>query len=76
MPDAAPLPLPQGGYDLIRRNVTRLCDEYITDQCMQLKGGDLCMYEALQRQAANSSQAVGKLSTILLAVLLPLAGML
>jgi hypothetical protein len=64
----------QGGYDLVRRNATRVCDEYITEQCIHSKGADACMYEALQRQAAQSTEAAQRTRNILLAVLLPLAG--
>lgn len=64
----------QGGYDLVRRNATRVCDEYITQQCIQNKGAGACMYEALQRQASQSKDASQSTRTILLAVLLPLAG--
>jgi hypothetical protein len=38
----------QGGYDLVRYNVTRLCEAYITPACIQQQGADACMYEHIQ----------------------------
>lgn len=65
----------QGGYDLVRYNVTRLCEAYITPECIQQQGADTCMYEhiqGLQRQQAQQQRQ--QLRTILLAVLVPAAG--
>lgn len=56
----------QGGYQQARLNEVRVCNAYITQQCIQAKGADACLQEqiAAQQQAKHSN-------TLLIAVLVP-----
>jgi hypothetical protein len=56
----------QGGYQQARFNEARACNAFITQQCTQERGTDVCLQEqiAAQQQAKHSN-------TILIAVLVP-----
>ncbi len=60
--------LMQGGYNLLRYNDTRVCDSYITQQCIQQRGADACLQELIASQQQGSGP-----NKLLIGVLVPVA---
>jgi hypothetical protein len=57
----------QGGYDLVRRNATRVCGAYVSQECVQERGGDACVLELLGQ--LNGAEAEARRRTALVAAI-------
>ncbi|EFJ39696.1 hypothetical protein VOLCADRAFT_120115, partial [Volvox carteri f. nagariensis] len=45
-----------GGYVMAKRNASKTCDQFVTMECLQSKGGDACMMQVINDFLAKLSQ--------------------